>query len=254
MRFDFTSILDRRGFDASALDSLGHGTAPKLPKEGFDAIPMWVADMNFPTAPAITEAIIRRASHPAFGYFGMSPEYYAAIRGWHRERNGVDNIPDEAIGYENGVLGGVSAALHVLCPRGGPVLVHTPTYVGFSLGVLRSNGYQIVYSPLEPDEQGVWRMDFDDMERKIRENHIHTAIVCSPHNPCGRVWERWELERMMELYRKYDVSVISDEIWSDLILTGTHIPTQSVSEDARQRTVAVYAPTKIGRASCRERV
>ena len=244
MRFDFTSILDRRGFDASALDSLGHGTAPKLPKEGFDAIPMWVADMNFPTAPAITEAIIRRASHPAFGYFGMSPEYYAAIRGWHRERNGVDNIPDEAIGYENGVLGGVSAALHVLCPRGGPVLVHTPTYVGFSLGVLRSNGYQIVYSPLEPDEQGVWRMDFDDMERKIRENHIHTAIVCSPHNPCGRVWERWELERMMELYRKYDVSVISDEIWSDLILTGTHIPTQSVSEDARQRTVAVYAPTK----------
>ena len=88
-------------------------------------------------------------------------------------------------------------------------------------------------------------MDYEDMEKKIKENHIHTSLFCSPHNPSGRVWERWELERMMELFHKYDVQVISDEIWSDLTFFGKkHIPTQSVSEDARQRTIAFYAPSK----------
>ena len=95
------------------------------------------------------------------------------------------------------------------------------------------------------DEKKIWRMDLEDMEKKIVANNIHAAIVCSPHNPSGRVWERWELEAAMELFRKYDVYVISDEIWSDLILTGhKHIPTQSISEDARERTVAFYAPSK----------
>ena len=107
------------------------------------------------------------------------------------------------------------------------------------------NGYQAVLSHLVPDSDGVWRMDYEDMEQKIVENRIHAAILCSPHNPCGRVWERWELERAMELFRKYDVYVISDEIWSDLILTGhRHIPTQSISEDARMRTIGLYAPSK----------
>jgi len=95
------------------------------------------------------------------------------------------------------------------------------------------------------DEQGKWRIDFADVEQKIVQNHIHAAIFCSPHNPTGRVWERWEIERIMELYKKYDVYVVSDEIWSDILLDGhKHIPTQSVSEDARQRTVALYAPSK----------
>lgn len=88
-------------------------------------------------------------------------------------------------------------------------------------------------------------MDFDDMEKKIVEEKIHAAIFCSPHNPCGRVWERWEIEEAMKIYKKHDVFVISDEIWSDIILAGhKHIPTQSVSEDTKQRTVAIYAPSK----------
>ena len=95
------------------------------------------------------------------------------------------------------------------------------------------------------DEDGVWRMDFEDMEAKLAQNDVHAAVFCSPHNPCGRVWERWEVERAMELYRKYDCVVVSDEIWSDLILPGhRHVPTQSVSDDARRRTVALYAPSK----------
>ena len=88
-------------------------------------------------------------------------------------------------------------------------------------------------------------MDFADMEKKLKEQSIHAAVFCSPHNPCGRVWERWELEEAMALFKKYDVMVVSDEIWADIILDGnTHISTQSVSEDARMRTVALYAPSK----------
>lgn len=156
----------------------------------------------------------------------------------------MTDLPKEAIGYENGVLGGVITALRVLCSTGDSVLVHSPTYIGFT-NVLKNNGYNIVASPLYQDDAGVWRMDYADMERKIQENHIHAAIFCSPHNPCGRVWERWEVERAMEVYRANDVTVISDEIWSDILLNGhKHTPTQSVSEDARQRTVALYAPSK----------
>ena len=246
MKYDFTSILDRRGRDALAVDSIGApgGFAPGAPREGFDAIPMWVADMNFPTVPAIPAAIIERVKHPAYGYFSPSDEYFNAVIRWQKERNGVTGLSKEHIGYENGVLGGVVSALNVLCSRGDNVLLHSPTYIGFT-HALTDNGYHMIHSPLVPDEHGVWRMDFDDMERKIVENHIHATVFCSPHNPCGRVWERWELEKAMELFRKHDVYVISDEIWSDLTLGDfQHIPTQSISEDARRRTVALYAPSK----------
>ena len=244
MKFDFTSIMDRHGMDAIAVDCLGLPNFPGAPKEGFDAIPMWVADMNFATSPSITDAITRRVQHPAFGYFSPRDEYYNAIIDWHKERNGVTGLEKEHIGYANGVLGGVISAMNVLCSKGDNVLVHSPTYIGFT-HVLTNNGYNMVHSPLYQDEQGIYRMDFADMEKRIVENNIHTAIFCSPHNPCGRVWERWEIEQAMELFKKYDVFVISDEIWSDLILPGhKHIPTQSISEDAKMRTVAMYAPSK----------
>ena len=239
MKYDFTTIMDRRNMDAVAVDC-----PPGQPKEGFDIIPMWVADMNFPAAPSIPAAIIERTKHTAYGYFMPRKEYYDAIICWHRTRNGVEGLLPEHIGYANGVLGGVVSALNVICSRGDNVLVHSPTYIGFT-HALGDNGYHIVHSPLSVDEGGVWRMDFEDMEKKILENKIHAAIFCSPHNPCGRVWERWEIEKAMELYRKHDVFVISDEIWSDLILAGhKHIPTQSVSADAKMRTVALYAPSK----------
>jgi cystathionine beta-lyase len=110
---------------------------------------------------------------------------------------------------------------------------------------LTNNGYDIVHSELKKDASGVYRMDFEDMEKKLSEGNIHAAIMCNPHNPTGRAWERWELEKAMELYKKYDVYVVSDEIWSDLMMNGhKHIPTQSVSEDARQRVAAFYAPSK----------
>ena len=241
MKYDFTTVMDRRGMDAIAVDAAPAPEGGR--KEGFDVIPMWVADMNFPTVPTIPEFITRRVQHPAYGYFAPRQEYYDAIIRWQRQRNGME-LTREDIGYANGVLGGVVSALNVLCSRGDKVLVHSPTYIGFT-HALGDNGYKIIHSPLTIDADGIWRMDFDDMEKKIVEHNIHAAILCSPHNPCGRVWERWELERAMALYKKHNVYVISDEIWSDLILTGhKHIPTQSVSEDAKQRTVAMYAPSK----------
>ena len=246
MKYDFTSIMHRSGIDALAVDGLGKlpGFSPTPPKDGFDLIPMWVADMNFPTVPTITRAIIERAQHPAFGYFSPSDAYFDAIINWQQTRNGVSGLERDHIGYENGVLGGVVSALNVVCSRGDSVLLHSPTYVGFT-GTLKNNGYRIIHSPLVPDENGLYRMDFEDMERLFRDKKIHAAVFCSPHNPTGRVWEQWEIEGFMDLCKKYDVFVVSDEIWSDILLNGhRHIPTQSVSQDARNRTVALYAPSK----------
>ena len=246
MKFDFTSIIDRRGKDAIAVDGLGSlpGFAPDLPKEGFDIIPMWVADMNFPTVPTITEAIIERAKHAAFGYYAPTEEYYKSIIRWHEERNGVTDLTKECIGYENGVLGGVISTIDAFSAPGDAILLHSPTYIGFTMS-LQNNGRKIVHSPLKLDDAGVWRMDYEDMDAKIKANKVHIAIFCNPHNPCGRVWEKWEIEKAMEVYKANDCVVVSDEIWSDIILNGNkHIPVQSVSEDARNRTVAVYAPSK----------
>lgn len=244
MKYDFNTIMDRSGKDALAVDYLGSGMAPDRPKDGFDFIPMWIADMNFATVPTVGQAISERVKHPAFGYFQATDAYFNSIIAWQEKRNQVTGLTAECIGYENGVLGGVISALNVFCSKGDKVLVHSPTYIGFTMS-LRNNGYRIIHSPLVQDEEGVYRMDFEDMEKKIVDHKIHAAIFCSPHNPCGRVWERWELERAMEIYKKHDVMVVSDEIWSDIMLNGhKHIPTQSVSQDARSRTVALYAPSK----------
>lgn len=245
MKYDFTTIIDRHGKDAIAIDGLGRKPGrPTLPDEGFDVIPMWVADMNFPTVPTIQEAIIKRATHPAFGYFAPTEEYYQCIIHWQKSRNGVMDLSEEHISYENGVLGGVVSALTAYAAPGDAVLVHSPTYIGFT-HCLNNNGFRIVHSPLVKDEDGIWRMDFADMEEKIKQNHIHVAIFCSPHNPCGRVWQLDEIQKAMEIYERNDVIVISDEIWSDIILEGhKHIPTQSVNAWAHEHVVALYAPSK----------
>lgn len=191
MKYDFTSLMNRSGHDSIAVDQIPIPGAEV--KEGFSRIPMWVADMNFPSLPTIQEAIHARVNEPHFGYFNLPDAYFDSIIRWQKERNGVEDLPREAIGYEN----------------------------------------------------GVWRMDYADMDRKLKEHNIHFAIFCSPHNPTGRVWEREEIEKAMEIYKANECVVISDEIWSDLTLPGfKHIPTQSVSKDARERTIALYAPSK----------
>ncbi len=244
MKYDFETRPERKGMDALAIDALGQEGFPGAPKEGFSPLPMWVADMNFVSFPGIQESIIRRVQHPSFGYFQLRDEYFRAIIDWQRIRNGVEGLLPEHIGYENGVLGGVVSAVNVLCSRGDAVLLHSPTYIGFT-HTLTNNGYRLVHSRMKRDGQNVWRMDLEDMEEKIRREHIHVLVFCSPHNPCGRVWTREELLALSDLCEKYGLTVISDEIWSDIILPGhRHIPTQSVSPYLHQHTVALYAPSK----------
>lgn len=242
MAFDFTTILDRHGKDSLAADKIPfEGISVE---EGFSTIPMWIADMSFPAGPFILDAIRKRMEMPNFGYFAPPEDYYEAIIRWHRERKGDPGLTKEAIGYENGVLGGVRSAVCAFSAPGESILVHSPTYVGFT-GTLNGLGRKMVFSELKRDDAGIWRMDYEDMDRQIRENHIHLAIFCSPHNPCGRVWERREIEKAMEVYAANDCVVISDEIWSDIIMPGyRHIPTQTVSDDAKNRTIAFYAPSK----------
>lgn len=242
MKYDFTTIIDRKETGEIAVNHIPFEKAGV--KEGFSKIPMWVADMNFATAPSVLEAMKERLTHPTFGYFDMTDDYCEAIIRWQSARNGVTGLAKENIGYENGVLGAVSSALSAFTAPGEAVLLHSPTYIGFTKAIANA-GRRIVHSPLKMDEQGVWRMDYEDMDRKLKENHIHLAIFCSPHNPCGRVWERWEIEKAMEVYEKNHCLVISDEIWSDLILEGhKHIPTQSVNAYAHSHTIALYAPSK----------
>ena len=242
MKYDFTSIIDRQGKDSIAVDIIPFPDAKV--QEGFSKIPMWVADMNYATVPTIQDAIIERTKHPAFGYFDQREEYYERIIEWQNKRNGVEGLTKDAIGYENGVLGCVCAAAQAFTAPGEAVLLHAPTDVGCT-GALECNGRKIIHSDLVRDEEGIWRMDYEDMDKKLKQYHIHFAVFCSPHNPCGRVWTREEIEKAMDVYARNNCVVVSDEIWSDLTLEGyQHIPTQSVSEDARNRTIAVYAPSK----------
>lgn len=246
MKFKFDEMLERHGKDAIAVDGLGTvpGMSPDKPKDGFDAIPMWVADMNFATAPSIQDAIIERVKHPAFGYFAPTDEYFNAIINWHKDRKNVNDIKPCHIGYENGVLGGVISALNVFCSKGDKVLVHSPTYIGFTMSLV-NNGYNIIHSELIKDENGNWVMDYEDMERKIVDEKISATIMCNPHNPTGRVWTKEELKKAVDIFEKHNVKIVSDEIWSDILLNGSvQTPTQQVSEYAHENTVALYAPSK----------
>lgn len=242
MEFNFTDIIDRNGTNAVALEVNPIGCQDV--KEGFSKIPMWVADMNFLACPTIPEEMKKRADHSLYGYFITPDEYYDAIISWQKERNGIQDLKKENIGYENGVLGGLMSALGILASFGDNVLVHSPTYVGFTKS-LKNKGYNIIHSSLYKDETGVWSMDYEDMDKKIKDNNIHVAIFCSPHNPTGRVWKKEEIEKAFEVYRKNNVYVIADEIWSDIILFGNkHIPSQSINEDAKNRTITLCAPSK----------
>ena len=200
--------------------------------------------MNFPTCPSVTEAVMKRVQHPAFGYFCPSEEYYDSIIRWQEDHFGVTGLKKEHIGYENGVHGFVTSAVQVLSEPGDKILLHSPFYLGFREDI-EGLGRVSVHSPLKRDSGGIWRMDYEDMDRKLKENHIHLAIFCSPHNPTGRVWERWELERAMEVYEANDCYVISDEIWATSPFAGhRHIPTQMTNDWAREHVAAAYAPSK----------
>ncbi len=243
-KYDFETVTDRTGLDAIKWEVIPIPNATV--KEGFSHIPMWVADMDFPTAPCVIAALQARiAASSSFGYYSLpSTGYHAAIRKWQMERNNVDIGNDDYISYENSVLGGVANIVNAYTEPGEPVLLQSPTYIGFT-GTVNATGRKIVLTDLVQDAEGTYRMDYEDMEAKIVDNNIKVAIFCSPHNPTGRVWDKEEIQKYVEICVKHNVKIASDEIWSDFIVGDKkHITTQSVSELAKQSVAAFYAPSK----------
>lgn len=159
MKYDFTTIIDRAGKDATAFDGIGKtvwGFEPDKAKPGFDEIPMWVADMNFATCPAVVQAMEQRLKHPLFGYFLPSDAYYQRIIDWQTTRHDWPELTRDMIGYENGVHGGITSTIQVLTEPGDAVLVHSPTYPGF-IGDLSNTGRHVVFSPLRKGRAfGAW--------------------------------------------------------------------------------------------------
>ena len=200
--------------------------------------------MNFPVVPTITEAIIARAQHPSFGYFFPTDKYYDSIVQWHEKRNGVTGLTKEHIGYENGVLGGVVSALNVLCSR---VDNRAGSLPHLQRLYILSDQCRVFHRPLSTGSGRARHLAHGlrgHGEEDRGQPHSHRTILL-PHNPTGRVWERWELEKAMEIFQRHGVYVISDEIWSDIIRPGQkHIPTQMVNSYAKEHTVALYAPSK----------
>lgn len=248
MKYDFTTIWDRVGRDAIAVDGVGKAPGstyvPTEPKEGFDLIPMWIADMNFATSPHVVDSIKERLDHPLFGYYPIKDEYYDTIINWQTKRNNFKDLKKEYIGFENGVHGGITSAVQILSEPGDKILLHKPTYNGFVHDV-EEIGRHSVYSELKKDEDGIYRMDYEEMDRLIKENNIRLAIFCSPHNPSGRVWEKEELEKAAKVFEENNCYVICDEIWADLVYSGSeHTPFVCLNDWTKERVVGMYAPTK----------
>ncbi len=206
MKYDFDRIIDRRGTSCVKWDSTPEGV-----------LPMWVADMDFETAPAVVEALRKRLEHGVFGYTKVPDEYYSAIEGWFSRRHHW-HIDRKRVIYTTGVVPALSAVIKALVKPGEKVLFQTPVYNCFFSSV-RNNGCGIVESPLMP-QGDTYVMDFEDLERKLADPQVRLFVLCNPHNPVGRVWRMDELTRLSELCRRYDVRVVSDEIHCELVMPG----------------------------------
>jgi len=244
-KYDFETIVDRSNFNSMGQSS-EKVTGGVKPKEGFYPINVWIGgDLWFKTAPCLTRALVTRAEHPFYNAI-QSPreEYYESIINWHKTRYGVTGMRKEHITPHDNLPGLIITALRTFCLPGDGVLLTLPMFNGY-FSDLDYAGCKPVLSSLVKDGDGVWRFDFEDLEKKIAANHVHVAIFSSPHNPTGRVWERWELEKLMAIFEKYEVLILADETWCDWTLNGhTHIPMQTVSEYAKYHTIANYGLSK----------
>lgn len=230
MAYDFDSLYDR-----AASDSLKWGDCA----EGL--LPLWVADMDFACAPEIVEALLARAAHPIYGYPSRTKGYYEAIISWMKRRNGWD-IAREWICYAPGVVPALNFAVQACSAPGDKIVIQPPVYGPFSAAIL-NNGRRLVENPLI-FEKGRYRMDYEGLERAI-DSRTKAIVICSPHNPVGRVWERPELERLADICARRGLVIISDEIHSDLVLGDIrHSCLASLSEKAASITMTLAAPNK----------
>ncbi len=232
MKYDFDEIISRRNSNSYKWDA--------VMEEGI--LPMWVADMDFRTAPAVVEVLRKRMDHGIFGYTKVPPVYYDAIINWFTRRHGWQ-IDRDWIIYTSGVVPALSAIIKALTVPGDRVLVQTPVYNCF-FSSIRNNGCEIVANPLVYTN-GTYRIDFDDLARKATDPKVKLLLLCNPHNPVGRVWTQAELMCIGEICLRNDVLVVADEIHCELVYSGhTYIPFASISDDFRNRSVTCTSPSK----------
>lgn len=232
MTYNFDELIDRRGTGSVKWDE-----APAA-----DVIPLWVADMDFRAAPAIMEAVRRRMEHGVFGYAMVGEDYYEAVINWFQRRHSW-NIHREEILYTTGVVPAVSVAIKALTMPGEKVLMLSPDYNCF-FSSIRNNGCEVSETYLV-FKDGRWQVDWQDFEQKCADEKTSLFLLCSPHNPTGRIWTKEELARMNDICLRYDVKVVSDEIHCELTMPGHQFqPFAAVSELCRQNCVTLNSPTK----------
>lgn len=229
MKYDFDKVVPRRGTNSYKWD---------LVKQD-DVIPLWVADMDFAVAPPIQEALRKRMEHPVFGYTLVPDSYYESVINWFCRRHNW-HIEKDWILYTSGVVPAVSCAIKAFTLPGEKVLLQTPAYNCF-FSSIRNQGCEVLENELVR-EGDTYRIDFDDFERKCADEKTTVFLLCNPHNPCGRVWTKEELQRMADICRKHHVKVISDEIHCEIIMPGCHFtPFALVDED---NGVTLNSPSK----------
>ena len=230
MTYDFDRITDRRNTDSLKWDVAAN------------ELPMWVADMDFETAPAIKEAVEARAAHGIYGYTILPDAWYDAYIGWWQNRHGFTMEKDWLI-FCTGVVPAISSIVRKLTTPAEKVLVMTPVYNIF-FNSIRNNGREILECPLHFDGQG-YSVDLAELEQKLADPQTTLMLLCNPHNPIGKIWDRETLAAIGTLCRRHHVTVVADEIHCDLTTPGCdYVPFASVSEDCRTNSITCLAPTK----------
>lgn len=236
MPVDFDTVPNRRGTNCFKYDFAREMGMPE------DVLPLWVADMDFPTAPAVLERLHALAEYGIFGYTGVKDAYFSAVHNWYAQRFGWETQRSWLV-TTPGVVFAIAIAIRAFTQKGDAVLIQQPVYYPFADKVTE-NDRQLVVNPLIL-KNGRYEMDFADMERKIADNHVKMLLLCSPHNPVGRVWTKEELLRVGEICQKHGVLVVSDEIHADFTYAGhTHRVFASVKSEFADFTITCTAPSK----------
>ena len=236
MSFCFDTVTDRTGSFAIKYDLAEKRGKPK------DAVSLWVADMDFPTAPCVQKALADRAAHGIFGYSRPDGRYYSVVKKWFQERHGY-SVHDEWIVNTPGVVFAIAAAIRAFTQEGEGVLIQKPVYYPF-FNTINALNRRVVNSPLVLKD-GRYELDFTDFENKIVAEGVKLFVLCSPHNPGGRVWTREELLRMSEICLAHGVLVVSDEIHSDITFgNNRHTVYATLSEEAALSSLICTSPSK----------
>ncbi len=237
MKYNFNEKIDRSKNHSAKWEEMGKKFGSN------DLLPMWVADMDIKTVPEIVEAMKEKADQAIFGYVYRPASYYQTAADWLEKRFGYKIDPATLI-HSPGVVPSMNMLVKSMTKEDEKVLIQTPVYPPFAESVKNGNR-TLVTNELVKDENGYYTIDFEDLEKKLSDEKLTLFILCSPHNPVGRVWKKEELQKIGDLCLKYNVRILADEIWRDLVLPGyTHTPIAALSKEIEDITVTCFSPTK----------